>query len=94
MVHGQKYPSGFAAGAWGDKALPQLCACKGRASLLCNKAKLQPKGLVCKSEVTHIISPASRKTQKFTEEPFYLEGAPSFIFNNQREVVHGRSDLC
>lgn len=46
-----------------------------------------------KSPVVQILSPPSRKTEEFITEPIPLERAPSFIFNNQREVEHGRSDL-
>lgn len=50
---------------------------------------------LCESKrpVEQILNPPSRKTQEFITEPIPLEGAPSFIFNNQREVEHGRSDL-
>lgn len=48
MVHGQKNPAGFAAGAWGDQALPSCVHAREEHCYCCNKAKLQLKVLVCK----------------------------------------------
>jgi len=52
MVHGQKTPSGFAAAARGDQALPQLRARKGRARLLLQQGQTAAKG-ACVEEQSH-----------------------------------------
>lgn len=94
VVHGQKTPQGLLQEHGVIKFFPSCVHAREEHRYCCNKAKPQRKVLLCKSEVMRVISPASRKTQKSTEEPVHLEGAPSFIFNNQREAEHGRSDLC
>lgn len=52
------------------------------------------KRCLCLKAKSLVRSPASRKTQKLTEELIYLEGTPYFSFNNRREVEHGSPDLC
>lgn len=89
-----KNPSGFTAENKVIKFFQSCMLPREEHHYCCKKGKAQRKVRVCKSKVMHILSPASRKTQKFTEDPLYLEGAPSFIFNNRREAEHGRSDLC
>lgn len=89
----KKTPQGLLQESGVIKLFPSCVHARGEHRYCYNRAKPQPKVLVSKSEAMHVLSPASRNPQKFIEEPIYPEGALAFIFNNQREAEHGRSDL-
>lgn len=90
-----KEPLGFAVDNKRTiKPFPCCTCARDQHRYHCSRAKTQQKVPASESKAMQTVSPASRKAQKLTAELLCLAGAPSSIFNNQREAEHGSPDSC